>query len=251
MPLNSRKIFFVAILALSVLSAWAQDPEWGPFDRVLVTKKFLDAVYPDLHHYQGLLLFRAVEFHAVTGQGNVLDLIVCQPGSGIVTYENLPPGQSPPPHCGDGRLFTQPSDFLSMDVTFGKKNPITVFGAMGSFVHSKSAGVDKQIADHPEWNDQDRLQALRSAHPRFGADQKDSLLASVPVDAIFQFTGCRLDPTRIELIAYRQETTAGSAFGSVEWRIGGRRRHERTGEEENCVARFEPFEGKLLYLGRF
>ena len=179
---NLVPLFLITIVGYCALTAGAQD-DWGPFDRLVVTQKLLDAVYADLEHYEGVLLLRAVEFHTATGQGNVVDLVPCHPGSGYVTYFNLGPGQEPPTHCGDGRLLSKSSDFLSMDVTFGKKYPVSVFGAGGSFVHAKSEPVEKQIAAHPEWNDHQRLETLRLAGPRFGPENKAEFLRAVPADA--------------------------------------------------------------------
>lgn len=250
MKARGKSLMFI-IVALCALSALGQVQNWGPFDRLLVTQEFLDAIYPDLKHYEGLLTLRAVEFHTATGQGNVVDMLPCKPGSGYVDYSNLGPGQAPPPQCGDGRLRSMSPDFLTMDVTFGTKNPIRQFGAAGSFVHVKSERVEKQIAEHPGWDEQQNVNALRHANPRFGPDNKTEFLGTVPTEAIFKFTGCRLQPESAEFHAFRQEGEAHLARGTVEWRIPGRRRFERTDEEDSCVARFEPFDAKLTYVGRF
>lgn len=253
MKRQSTVFFPVVLCALCVLNIAAQDKEWGSFDRLLAAQYFLDAVYPDLRHYEGLLTLRAVEFRTATGQGNVVDLVPCKPGSGIVTYSNVEPGWQPPPNCGDGRYLGNPSNFLSMDVTFGAKYPIRDFGALGSFVHAKSNPVEKQIAAHPEWSDKQKFDAVRQANPRFGPDKKPQFLKAVPVDAIFKFTGCRLQLDTAQFLAVRQELgdRDRSARGEIGWRISGLRRNERTDEEVNCVARFEPFDGNLIYLGSF
>lgn len=231
------------------LTIAAQDKDWGPFDRLLATQFFLNAVYLDLNHYEGLLTLRAVEFRTATGQGNVVDLVPCKPGSGIVTYPEGEPGWVPPPRCGDGRMLPGVSEFLSMDVTFGIKPPIREFGASGTFVRGKSGPVENQIAGHPEWSDQKRLQAVRQVNPRFGPDNKSEFLKVVPADAISKFTGCRLQLDSAEFLAFRQEGEAHLARGTVEWRVSGLRRNERTDEEEKCEARFEPFDAKLIYVG--
>src|SRR6266481_1819989 len=244
------KPLIVIIATLCTLSVFGQSQNWGTFDRLLVTQEFLNAIYPDLKHYEGLLMLRAVEFHTATGQGNVADLVPCKPGSGIVSSPNSAPGQVPLPHCGDGRFLSSASDFLTMDVTFGIKDPIRAFAATGGFVRSKSAPVEKQIAAHPEWNEQQGVNALRHGNPRFVPDNKTEFLKVVPADAIFKFTGCRLQLDSAEFHAFRQEGEGHSARGTVEWRVSGHRRFERTNEEDPCVARFEPFDAKLTYVGR-
>lgn len=242
-------LLLVALFGNPFIKLVAQDKEWGPFDRLLVTQYFLNAVYPGLAHYEGALILRTIEFHTITGQGNVVDLVPCHPGSGVVYHPDSERTQEPPPHCGDGRYLAKTLDFLSMDIKFGVKYPIREFGALGSFAHSKSEPVDKQIAAHPEWDDRQRLEAVRHADPQFGPDKKAEFLKSLPIDAISKFTGCHLRLDSAEFLTYRQEGEAHASWGHAEWRISGSRQRETSDQEESCTARFEPFDGRLIYLG--
>ena len=46
---NLVPLFLITIVGYCALTAGAQDG-WGSFDRLVVTQKFLDAVYPNLEH---------------------------------------------------------------------------------------------------------------------------------------------------------------------------------------------------------
>jgi hypothetical protein len=226
----------------------AKDRSWGPFDRLLVTESFLDVIYPDLKHIEGVLFLRGEEFHVATGAGNWVDLISCKAGSGII-FPNSPI-QVPPPHC-TGTFLPNSSEFLSMSITYGLKYPIYNFGAYGSFVESQSKSVAAEIVEHPDWTEEQDIEAVRKSEARFGPDRKTEFLARLPVQAIFEFTGCRLVPKSAEFHAARLEGEAGHSYALAEWRVTGNRLSPGGKRNDTCVARFEPFDGKLLALDRF
>jgi hypothetical protein len=245
------RMLAIVIAVVWACSALAQDKDWGPFDRLLVTQKFLDAVYPDLKHVEGALILHAVEFHAATGQGNQIDLVPCHPGSGIVTYSNLAPGQEPPPNCGSGGFPSPFSDFLTLSVIFSIKYPLRSFGAGGSFLQAKSDPVKKQIVAHPEWDEQQRIKALQAAHPRFGVDDKQELISSIPSDALFRFTGCKLQLDSATLFATRDELKPYPPSSQVGWHVSGYHPDAVKDSGDRCSAIFEPFDGRLLQIGNF
>lgn len=245
------KMLTVIIAVVWACSAFAQDKDWGPYDRLLVTQKFLDAIYPDLKHVEGALILHAVEFHAATGQGNQIDLVPCHPGSGIVTYSNLAPGQKPPPNCGSGGFPSSFSDFLTLSVIFSVKYPIRALGAGGSFLTAKSESVRKQIAAHPEWDEQQRIEALQEAHPQFGADDKQELISKIPWDALFKFTGCKLELGSAALFATRDELKPYPPSSQVGWHVSGHHPEAARDSGDRCSAIFEPFNGRLIQIGNF
>lgn len=248
---NLTKAARIIVAVIWACSTFAQDKDWGPFDRLLVTQKFLDAVYPDLKHVEGALILHAVEFHAATGQGNQIDLVPCHPGSGIVTYSNRAPGQAPPPNCGSGGFASPFSDYLTLSVIFSIKYPIRSVGAGGSFLTAKSESVRKQIVAHPEWDEQQRIKTLEAAHPRFGVDEKQELIRSIPSDAIFKFTGCKLELDSATIFATRDELDPYPPKSQVGWHVSGHHPDAAKDSGDRCSAIFEPFDGKLVQIGNF
>jgi hypothetical protein len=146
-------------------------------------------------------------------------------------------------HC-TGLYPSSPSEFLSIRVIFSSPYPIRSFTATGSFLGSEGKPVRQEIIDHPEWNEEQRINALQRANPRFGPDKKEELLHTVPVVPILQFTGCRLQLDTAVLYAVREESSPDPPIASFAWRISGTRLG--TKHKDRCVARFDPFEGKLV-----
>ncbi len=244
-----KKLFCFLILLLSLTASFAlqaKDKDWGPFDRLRVMQKFLDAVYPDLKNSRGLLILRTEEFHAATGAMDEIDAIQCHPGSGVPG--GSVPGQPPAAsmqHCA-GLYPPDPSYFLTVQVWFSTKYPIRSYSAGGSFTEMRSKSVRKEIIDHPEWNEQQRIEALRQANPRFGPDHKKEFLSTVPVEAIRKFTGCYLQSETAALYAWRSDDVPPDPpVAAIAWRISGKS-HNASRHHDACSAAFEPFEGRLI-----
>jgi hypothetical protein len=176
---------------------------------------------------------------------NEIDVISCHTGSGGYGG-NVPGAPAPPPYC-TGLYPSGPSEFRYLVITFSKKYPIRDFAAGGSFVHSRGMGVSKEIADHPEWSQEQRINALRQANPKFGPENKQELLRIIPLEAIRNFTGCSLQLTTAALSAWRDEAPPDPPHAGVAWRISGR--YPNAGKNRNfCSAAFEPFDGRLLSI---
>jgi hypothetical protein len=233
---------FLSLLMSFLLSLplLAQYNNWGSFDRLTVTRRFLEAMYPGLRLSSGLLLLRDA------GAMSEIDAIPCRLGTGVDAgyVPGAPPAPPPPPHC-IGLYPSGPSDFLSAEVRWSTKYPIRHISVGGSFVRSRAELVLKEIADHPDWSQEQRLEALHRAGPRFGSGNRGGLLRIIPVDVILKFTGCRLQPGTAALFVWRDEAPPDPPVAGVAWRISGKYIY---GPElhNSCSAEFEPFDGKLL-----
>jgi len=239
---NGSLLVMVSLLFGPVLMS--QDKGWGSYDRLLVTEKFLNSAYAELK-ISGLLILRQEGIHDGMGALNEIDVISCHTGSGVYGG-NVPGAPAPPPYC-TGLYPSGPSEFLSLEITFSKKYPIRDFAAGGSFVRSRSMGVSKEIADHPEWSQEQRINALKQANPRFGPENKQGLLRIIPLEAIRNFTGCSLQLKTATLSAWRYETQPDPPNAGVAWRIQGKYLDASKGHDF-CSATFEPFDGRLLSI---
>lgn len=250
-----KKLLCFLTLLISLLTSlvlMAKDKDWGAYDRLLVTQRFLYALYPDLQNARGLFILRTEGLHPATkevaGPGEI-DVISCLSGSGVPggSVPGAPPPPPPPPHC-NGLYPSGPSEFLTVEVMFSTRYPIGSFSVGGSFARSKSKPAEKEIIEHPEWKEEQRIDALRRANPRFGPDQKQEFLRTVPVDAILKFTGCHLQLDTATLYAWRgDDAPPYPTIAEAAWRISGQ--YRRTGKRpEKCSAAFEPFDGRLIHL---
>jgi hypothetical protein len=134
-----------------------------------------------------------------------------------------------------------------MGVGYSDKFPIREFQARGSFVDGKSQPTKEEIVTHPEWTRQEMTEAIIRAKPQYGPDQKVEFSHSIPAQAIYEFTGCRLDPTTVSFWVDRLEVKPDPVRVEIQWTVTGSKKSK--GRVSNgCRAAFEPFEGKLLSI---
>jgi len=244
-----KKFAGVVLIVLISISMCTADNHnrFGPFDRLLAIEAFVDAIYPDLKPVKGLAFFRAEEFHAATGADNHIDIVPCHPGSGVSGGGGELTRAVP--HC-TGLFLSGFSDFLTISVRYSDKFPIQGFQASGSFLDQKSDGVRKDIENHPEWSPQEMTAAVIRANPRFAPDQKEEFSHSIPIQTIYEFTGCGLDPSTASFNVNRLEVKPDPVRVEIEWVLTGHRKN-RGRTPNGCRATFEPFDGKLLSIPAF
>lgn len=200
------------------------------YDRLRAIERFLSAVYPELQQHGGFLTLQTDEFNSGPGGEIYLSFVQCWPGSGVPAQGTKPLL----PHC-NSYLGSVDSDFLQMIVWAGPAEfPIRHFDARGKFVDEKQNTFIADLKAHPEWKEPEKLEALLKAGPKYGPENKEAFLKSVPADIIYQFSSCRLN---------FGIATFGADYG---WVIQGTH-HERN-RDYPCHANFEPFEGRLVGL---
>ena len=239
-----KKLICATLIVLAPLvcfSGTSSPNKRGPFDRLVVAQKFLDAIYPDLSQVHGLVVLRAEEFHAA-GVDNNIDVVPCHAGSGVPGGggEHVPTV----PHC-TGLFLSGPSDFLSILVRYSNGFPIREYYAFGSFVNAKAEATKQQIANHPEWTRQEMTEAVKRAEPGFGPEKKENFSHSIPVEAIYEFTSCRLHPSSASFWVDRLEVKPDPVRVEIQWTVSGNQK-DKGRSAKACRATFEPFEGKLL-----
>ncbi len=238
----------VAIVLLGTPSGTCAQRKFGRFDRLAAVQSFLDEVYPGLRHVYGLMLSRSNEFHLARPEdfdtvGQQVDVVPCRPGSGVVGGREEAP--STLPYCA-GLFPSGLSDFLTLSVGYSLKFPIWMFRAQGSFVEGKSQTAKEEIADHAEWTREKWTEAVIRSKPALGPNQREDFLRSIPVQAIGEFTGCRLDPATASFWVDRLGEKPDPIRVEIQWIVRGKTRNKRGGHSDGCQATFEPFEGKLL-----
>jgi hypothetical protein len=232
-----RKTFLIALAALfssPLISTEKQFADWVNYDRMRAIERFLDAVYPQLQQEKGLLTFRTMEFNIASTDTLYVSFVRCRVGSGVPAGG----GTFPPPNCGNF-LDSGSSAYLNFTVETGPREfPIGVFDARGEFVAAKLEELRKEMKAHQEWSERETLNALNQAQPKFGPDNRRAFLQTIPADAIYRFSGCRLDVNSAKFL-----------WAGPYWSVPGTYNNGKRGAYP-CSVSFEPFEGRLLGIGR-
>jgi hypothetical protein len=232
----SRPLAVSALLLLTSLPVAANKVgKWKEYDRILAIEHFLDAVYPDLRQEHGLLTFRTTEFN-LAGGTQYVSFVRCHVGSGVS-------GGSPRPvimpNCS-GFHESGTSGFLHLEIDLGPRNaPIRNFEAGGTFFGEEFGAFSEWIAKlQPNWGEEETKQVhdqLNQSHPKFGPENHDDFLQTVPAAVIYEFSGCRLSLDQAKFLS------------NARWYVPGTRGEGKGGYP--CDAQFEPFGGKLVSLG--
>lgn len=216
------------------------------FDRLEVLSHFLRSAYPDLDQVQGQATLTMAFDTSVFHSGSVsLEIHPCR-WSGV----SLTP--SPIPYCGSA----PEKPFLNASVSFGAnlQHPLISYNASGSFISGKLQALrdeykDKAYSDldlrdkQRYWTETDALESLRSNGAKYGPGTKKEFVASLPIEAIQESTGCKLHPETAEFVV--------RLYGppDLQWTVRGTETATRTQNEQECWAIFEPFEGRLTAMG--
>lgn len=245
MRAKGTHILFCAVAACLPMRAQnsaAKAPSILHYDRMQTVEMFLDAVYPDLAQQKGMLTFQNYEFNIGTGVGNIyVHFLQCRPGSGVpVSSQRAQFHPCPAP------LLCFPSPYLSASVKLRStdRHPVAGLGAGGELVLSELGPLREEIRKHGEWSEGQMLEALKRAKPSFGPDHRAEFLKSIPVETLYEFTGCRLDPGTARMWVARLGGPPDVPEIHVEWLVSGKIKNSG----DTCTATFEPFHGRLLTI---
>jgi hypothetical protein len=135
-------------------------------------------------------------------------------------------------------------DISAYFTAVGKQRPISSFTASGSYVNGKLQDLRDQFAGKPYPSDDEALQALSLANPKFGPDHKKGFLAAVPFAKIRELTGCALNPASAKFIAELEENPSHLP-PDLQWHVSGTAPAVDRLVATTCWASFEPFDGHL------
>jgi hypothetical protein len=106
----------------------------------------------------------------------------------------------------------------------------------------------KLVRSHPEWTESQAVSALKQAGARFGPDDKEAFMNSLPFDKTERFLG-RLKITSAEFNLVRPDSTNEFGMVSMDWSVRAEAQFTDGGSGIYIFA-FEPFDGKLTLLSR-
>jgi hypothetical protein len=227
-----RLLAVSGILMFSCLNGVCDDvKKWYDYDRMKVVETFLNTIYPELRQDNGLLTFRTREFN-LPGDDLRVSFVRCRVGSGV------PAGnvRRTLPNC-DMLYESGTSEFLTLALRMGThKFPIYWFEAKGNFFEQREELLERANA-HPEWNERKRLESLAEVHPKFGPENRELFLRTLPVDTVYRFSGCRL------ILNQTKFDDTG-----IDWYVPGTVRRGR--KSSPCQAQFDPLGGNLLGISQ-
>lgn len=129
----------------------------------------------------------------------------------------------------------------------GRDHRVFLLFVTGSFVNSdREQKLQKKVNEHPDWRDPKIAEALALSGAKFGPDQKEALLAKFPAKGLEPILGkIEMGPAWFD---FRSDGDM-SPHAVLEWSV---RFWARTDDKsmDEFTASFEPFEGKLVSLGR-
>jgi hypothetical protein len=106
----------------------------------------------------------------------------------------------------------------------------------------------KLVRLHPEWTESQAVSALKQAGARFGPDDKEAFINSLPFDKTEKFLG-RLKISSVDFNLVRPDSTNEFGMVSMDWSVRAEASFPDGGSGIYLFV-FEPFDGKLTMLSR-
>ena len=125
-----------------------------------------------------------------------------------------------------------------------KTNDLKDAMILGPFVRDRVENLMKEVDEHPEWSDAQIVARLKAAGARFGPNDREEFLRSLPLKKLEPLVG------QLEVIGDVFSVRSASVGGdqpvaAIGWTVGAKW-HSADGKfEGNRILQFEPFEGAL------
>lgn len=203
-------------------------------DNIAVAKMVVAKLYPEL---------KGQDLHVAISEGGLLET----PGSFSdftmaiqhPFHEILSKGQCPIPLLSVGFTFS----------TAGSNERIFHLSAAGPAVNTdRLQQLINEVDSHPEWSDADVLRALAKAGARFGPSAKEELLDELPIEGLKALIG----NIKVESVSFKIRDAAQVRehlpSAALLWTI--KVLSQSNGQELKYYLLLEPFDGKLVSLGR-
>jgi hypothetical protein len=219
---------------LSVLGTCGSADEARPDDYVTRAMQLLRALYPGLHGVHAII-FDETDFLNRSPQHpdaiNPLAISLCK--SHVEPWD--------PPKASDpvlGARFTFDS----------RTNLLRLLWISGPVVNGRLNNLILDLNHHPDWSDTQVVKALKDAGAKYGPDDREAFLRSLPLKTLEPFTG-HLDVVSadfgVRLPASLDEEESGF---DLTWAVEAKWRSRDGHLEADYFLLFEPFDGALMNL---
>ena len=222
-------IVFLVCVSLSLAADGVRD------NPVLMSQRFLKAVYPDLQK-QHLL-------HTISETGTLNAPWDINREFDIVARHSM----SPVGYLGDLRDgVLQPSANVQVAARFvrGEDGRLLEFVANGFLLHSEELQhIVEQSNQHIEWTDEQVISALKESGARFGPNDKEAFLQQLSLQSLEPFIGT----TKFISSEFRlREPEREGSFTHLYWDV--RIEVHSADSPTQYSLLFEPYTGKLFHL---
>jgi hypothetical protein len=201
---------------------------------------FLQVFYPELFDKEHRITL------AVTTPGNDAWLEL----GGVfftVTSANVSPVNkliSPDPETTDHVILG--GSFWLPPIEYGR---VRELHAYSDAVHQRQREqLHDLVASHPEWSNTQIANALKQAGARFGPDDKEAFVKSLPLNKAERFLG-KIKITSVEFDYPRRDQNGRFTLINLSWIVQAEAELP-DGTHPTYTIVFEPFEGKLTDLGQ-
>jgi hypothetical protein len=128
----------------------------------------------------------------------------------------------------------------------GRDRRIFSIFANGSFLSDeKQQALAKLVDEHPEWSEAQMTDALSAAGAKFGPNQKEALLARLPLKELESILGkIEMRPAQFKF----RGNTEPPFYAIMDWSIHFRA--TKDGRIDEYTVSLEPFNGRVVSFGR-
>jgi hypothetical protein len=241
----------IACLVLSVLSAAFGSEDCNTLDRVTNAIHLAQILYPELKGKELNLQFSAGG-GLLSGPFDSRSVLITVDKSQWhpPSKTNEQPGRTSESGIG-GTEIDLPIylEFSFAESIIGKTGDVVgteVSCQPVKFINNKASQQIREAAEvinaHPEWTDEQDLEAARKLGMRFGPEKKADLLRMLPLKDLSGIYG----PLQVTAADFKTATLKepGASFASLHWFIRAKRR----GSEKTLAIMVEPFHGRIISI---
>jgi hypothetical protein len=212
----------------------------GAVDRVEYAKHFLSIFYPEMEKHPFRVILRdETPFNGSPSMISfALELQPPKPDERIILGVT--------PHADESVLKLLPFD---SGFWFNSDGQLFQYGLTAQLLHEERIqNVEREINLHQEWSDEEAIAALERGGAKYGPREKEAFLRTLPLSSLTELFGkTTIASTRFNL---RVEFPSGERrSGTLTWTV-----YFKCGDDKHPAAiygaSFEPFEGRLLNLGK-
>ena len=244
----------IACIVTSVSIAAEGSKKCGSLDRAANAIRLSQILYPELKEREFSLEFSEGTGGPLSGPTDVGSLLIAiEKPQWHPLQQNEAQRNSGEESSGNSDIETELPLYLQFGfirgASLGKNG--AVLGREVScqpFDFSNTRGSKKiheawdAINAHPEWTDEQDLDAARKLGMRFGPEKKDELLLSLPLKEISSVYGpIQITEAKFRIAGLKEP---GSSFADLHWFINAK----RVGTKRTIQLVVEPFHGKIIGL---
>lgn len=147
--------------------------------------------------------------------------------------------------CGDPSAWTLTASFV-----FAKSGSLHSLTVSGPIVYDAQNSKLRDLVDsHPEWNQEQIMDALKSAGVSYGPDNREKLISALPRSALRTILGDFHIVSAEFLIRDEAQMREHLPSAQLHWLVK-MEANDQNGAKVRYFLLLEPFEGRMIQLGK-